>query len=143
MLSLTFLSTAVAPMSDEELWELIRSVRPKNEANDITGVMLYSDRSFIETIEGPDEAIESTIGRIAVDPRHRGMFIALREHITERAYPDWSMGFRSLSGEEMASLPGYNDYMEARESLLEHPGKPLHHHVFHRVFRDAWRYPGR
>jgi hypothetical protein len=74
-------------------------------------VLLYADGNFIQTFEGPDDVVESTFARIALDQWHRGLLVALREQIDERGYADWSMGFRSLSAEETESLPGFNDYM--------------------------------
>ncbi len=140
MLSLTFLSSAVSPMNEEQLVELVKSVRPKNEARGVTGVMLYADGHFIETIEGPEEAVEATFAKFALDPRHHNIHVALRERIDERAFPDWSMGFRALSAEQAASLPGFNDYMNAQRTLHESGRKLSHPEVFHRAFRDGSRY---
>ena len=137
MLSLTYLSSATSRMSTEELTELLAVVRPKNEALGITGVLLYADGNFIQTIEGPEDAVEATFARIAIDPRHRGVLVGLREQIEERRFPDWSMGFRSLTPEEAAELPGYNDYLEAHRTLEQAEGKLTRPEVFHRVFRDG------
>lgn len=142
MLSLTFLSSAVSTMNEQQLVELVTSIRPKNEARGVTGVMLYADGHFIETIEGPEDAVEAAFARIAVDPRHHTIHVALREQIDERAFPDWSMGFRALSSEEAASLPGFNDYMNAQASLQESCRKLSRPEVFHRAFRDGSRYTG-
>lgn len=142
MFSLTFLSTATSSMDEDQLLELVATIRPKNEAHGITGVMLYADGSFVETLEGPQDAVEATVGRIALDPRHHGMIVALRERIEQRAYPDWSMGFRSVRADRLRSVPGFNDYMQAQRALVEHGRKVARPEVVHRVFRDAWRSSG-
>ena len=127
-------------MSEEQLAELLASIRPKNEARGITGVMLYADGHFISTIEGPTEAVESTFAKMQLDPRHHELHVALREHVDERAFPDWSMGYRSLSADEAGSLPGFNDYMHAQWSLRDSGRKLTHPEVFHRAFRDGSRH---
>lgn len=137
MLSLTYLSSASSRMDEDQLAGLLATVRLKNEALGITGVLLYADGNFIQTIEGPEAAIEATFARIAVDPRHRGVLVGLREQIDERRFPDWSMGFRSLTPQEAAELPGYNDYLEAHRAMEQAEGKLTRPEVFHRVFRDG------
>lgn len=140
MLSLTYLSSASSLMGEQELTDLLAYVRPKNEALGITGVLLYADGNFIQTIEGPDDVVEATFARIAADPRHHGVLVGLRDTIEERAYPDWSMGFRALSAAEAAELPGFNDYLDAYRSGDAAGRKLTRPEVFHRVFRDGSGY---
>ena len=111
VLSLTYLSSAVDPFGPEDLRRLLLAVRTKNEELGITGVLLYSDGNFVQTLEGPGAAVKETFARISADPRHRGIVEAWREEIEQRAFPDWSMGFRELSADEAASLPGFNNYL--------------------------------
>ena len=134
MLSLTYFSTASSALGKDELVGLLDHVRAKNDALGLTGMLLYSDGSFVQTLEGPDEAVEEAFGRIAVDPRHRDVFVALREAVTERAFPTWSMGFREISREESETLPGFNDYLQVRGPRREPGGSRAE--AFHRAFRE-------
>lgn len=139
MITLTFLSTAVRPFGCDELADLLRVSRGRNAAAGITGRMLYADGHFIQTLEGPERAVDAMFEWIQSDPRHRDILVALRETIQSRNFPDWSMGFDTTTAEEAADLPGFSDYLDtgkvsagdARE--LGRPG------VFHRVFRDRMR----
>lgn len=139
MLSLTYLSSSSRLLTHAELTELLASIRPANEAAGITGALLYSDGNFVQTLEGPDDVVEETFARIAADDRHRGVIEAWREQIDERAFPDWSMGFRVLSSDEASALPGFSDYL-ARRSQSARDGDPVFTgEVFHRIFRDGTR----
>jgi hypothetical protein len=139
LISLTYLSTAAEPFSASELRDLLRIVREKNHAVDLTGMLLYVRGHFVQTLEGSQDVVDATFARIAQDPRHRDVFIALREEIESRTFPDWSMGFESLSPEEASLLPGFNDYLAAK-TMPQESGQSLGRAgVFHRVFRDRMR----
>ena len=138
VLSLTYLSSATQKPDADELERLLRSVRVKNEALGITGLLLYADGNYVQTLEGPGDVVDAAFGRIVADPRHRGVFVAWREEIEEREYPDWSMGFREMDAEQAASIPGFNDYLALRGRTA---GRSSPAEVFHRIFRDGPRRP--
>ncbi len=136
VLSLTYLSSATQKPDPDELEQLLRAVRPKNEALGITGVLLYSDGNYVQTLEGPADVVDAAFARIVADPRHRGVFLAWREEIEEREFPDWSMGFREMDMEQAASIPGFSDYLTLRGRTA---GGSSPAEVFHRIFRDGAR----
>lgn len=121
MLSLTYVSSATDLLEPEQLADLLVQVRPRNEERDLTGLLLYSRGNIIQVLEGPADAVESTFAEIERDPRHRGLLVLLREPIEERAFPDWSMGFRDLGDLDPAAIEGYNDFLRApaAEGLAE------------------------
>ncbi len=133
MLSLTYFSTASAALGKDELLELLAGVRTKNQDLGLTGMLLYADGSFVQTLEGPEQVVEETFARITADRRHREVFVALREEVTQRSYPDWSMGFRELSKAESEAVPGFSDYLETKNLPREPGGSRAE--VFHRAFR--------
>lgn len=139
MISLTYLSSAVEPMSPVELEDLLRQSRAANHAADLTGALLYADGSFVQTLEGSDAAVHATFGRILADPRHRGLFIVLNEQITERAFPEWTMGFRRIDGVEAQRLPGFSDYLRTNRELGLSTTAGGNAEVFHQVFREGLR----
>jgi hypothetical protein len=133
VLSLTYFSTSTTELGRDELLDLLSGTRARNESLGLTGVLLYADGSFVQTLEGPDEVVDETFERISRDPRHRSVHIALREEVSERSFPDWSMGFREISRDESHSVPGFTDYLDAKGS----PRRPGRNRAdaFHRAFR--------
>jgi hypothetical protein len=113
MLSLTYVSSAAKLLSVADLVEMLQSIRPKNEGLLLSGMLLYSGGNIIQVIEGPEGAVESVFGAIATDPRHRGVLVLLRETIQQRAFPDWSMGFRYLGRSVLSDIAGYNDFVQS------------------------------
>lgn len=139
MISLTYMSTATERFGESELRDLLAAVRSKNHGAELTGMLLYVGGHFIQTLEGSPDVVDATFARIEKDPRHRDVFAALREEIESRSFPDWSMGFESLSAEEASLLPGFNDYLDT-ETTPDGSGQDLGRAgIFHRVFRDRMR----
>jgi len=118
---------------------LLRITRERNHADDLTGMLLYAGGHFIQSLEGSEDAIDQTFARIERDPRHRNIYIALREPIESRIFPDWSMGFEWLEPEDALSLPGLNDYLAGQKMSKADREKLGRAGIFHRVFRDRMR----
>lgn len=135
MISLTYISTATTLLSPDELKQFLATTRERNHAARLTGMLLYAGGHFIQTLEGPEEAVDAALARIEHDARHRNMEIVLREEIAERTFPDWSMGFQELCPEEASTLPGFNDYLAAEAPADQAAGALSGAEIFHRVFR--------
>lgn len=139
MFSLTYLSTATESFTTPGLVDLLRSSNEANHGAGVTGMLLYLDGHFIQTLEGSEEIVDATFARIERDRRHRDVFIALREEVESRTFPDWSMGFETLSHEEASRLPGFNDYLETK-TMPREAGRDLGRPgIFHRIFSERMR----
>jgi hypothetical protein len=91
----------------EQLVELLLQARVKNARLGITGLLLHADGSFMQTIEGEDEALHRLYAAIAQDARHSGAIIMSDDPITQRSFNDWSMAFREITPEEADRIPGF------------------------------------
>lgn len=139
MISLTYLSSACAPFSEQQLEELLAISRRNNERAGLTGMLLYADEHFIQTVEGEAEAVDEAFARIRQDTRHRNVIVALREEVEECRFGDWSMGFSSLTPEQTAAIPGFNDYLDPDSELYKNTKSLGRAGIFHRIFRDNMR----
>lgn len=139
MISLTYLSTAVAAFSIADLADVLSVSRRRNGADDLTGMLLYADGHFIQTLEGPDDLVRATFARVERDSRHRSVLVALEQTIETRAFPDWSMGFETLDGEDAKALPGFNDYLSSKPLPANGAKSFGNAGIFHRLFRDRMR----
>ncbi len=86
--------------------------RANNERDGITGMLLYKGGNFMQTIEGPDEAIERLRVRLTSDPRHHGLAVLVDGTRPQRLFDGWTMGFRELGSRELADVPGYSDFLD-------------------------------
>lgn len=133
--SLIYVSIASGDFSDEQLVDILQISRANNTRDDITGMLLYKDRRFMQLLEGPETAVCATYGRIARDVRHRDAAILLEGPTTERDFVDWSMGFQALNGEAARSIPGFSPFLEAQFSVFDFRSDPSRAHQLLRVFR--------
>ncbi len=136
MISLTYISSARRSMNDVQLTELLTTSRANNAELSITGLLLYVNEAFIQTLEGDSVAVHEVMRRIAADPRHFDVDVTLEEEIDARSFTDWSMGFRNL-GPGVVSVAGFSDFLSSDKVRLEHSDRLSRSGVFHRVFRDV------
>lgn len=138
MLSLTYVSSAAELLDAAELETLLAAWRPRNQERGLTGMLLYSDGNVIQVLEGPAESVEATFATIEADPRHHGVIVLLREQVAERAFPDWSMGFRRIGRDDLAELPGHSDFLSQPLGAGLGPDATSAHRLLE-VFRDTTR----
>lgn len=113
MYYLIYLSSASELLSEEELQQILAKSRKNNEAAGITGMLLYFDGNFIQAIEGDEYAVKSLYDKITLDKRHQGFIKLLEGKIEERSFSEWSMGFKSISIEEVKKYPGFRNFNKA------------------------------
>lgn len=138
MLSLTYVSSATQVLEQDDLVALLETFRPRNEERGLTGLLLYSGGNIIQTLEGPDDVVDATFAAIERDTRHTGVLRMLREPITERAFPDWSMGFRAIGGADLQGVAGYSDFLRRPFGRDLGDSTPAAYRLLE-VFRDSMR----
>jgi len=92
VLRLSYRSVPTAPMSHDDVIVLVRDARRRNEADDITGMLIYDTETFYQILEGEEAEVEACFDRISRDPRHEILAEAGRQLIVERAFKSWRMG---------------------------------------------------
>lgn len=111
MLQLVYVSSATKLFTKSQLEELLRTSRTNNQAAGVTGMLLYKDGNFIQVLEGDGEKVLTLFQRISADERHFGVSVLLRQEVSDRDFPEWSMGFRDLNDPDVQRLPGYSDFL--------------------------------
>lgn len=140
LISLVYVSYAACPMGQPELLALLAEARRKNEANQITGMLLYRDGYFIQAVEGEPETIKTLYEKLQRDPRHRNLLIIDRNIIQERAFSDWSMGFKNLDTLDAMLYPGLTDFLTQPVSPTHFVDNPSHAQKLLQVFKDQVYY---
>ena len=102
-----YVSAATRLMSETELVALLRVSRERNEADGLTGMLLYKDGSFMQVLEGEAAPMERTCARIRRDPRHGGLVFLRDDALAGRNFAGWAMGFRTVAPEELERVPGF------------------------------------
>ena len=108
---LVYASAATQLFSKSQLVSLLEHARAANQAQGITGMLLYKDGNFIQLIEGLREHVQALYARIVLDSRHHRLEVVFVGDAESRLFSDWSMGFRDLSDPALRTLPAFNDFM--------------------------------
>lgn len=137
MIQVSYVSRTSAPMSSDELLELLLECRKNNRAKGVTGMLLYGNGTFLQAIEGEEETIDGLVDVIKADSRHEQFQLLHRKPIERREYADWSMGFDRVDDESAADIEGLAnfapdnftfDYLTGHEpvvdKLLQHYREP-------------------
>jgi hypothetical protein len=110
MIRVTYLSQASEPLSADGLLGLLNQCHRNNTAKGLTGMLLFGNGTFLQSIEGEATVVDPLIERISKDPRHRDIKIVRRDEITERQYSDWSMGFERVTESTLAAIPSLRNF---------------------------------
>ncbi len=105
--SFVYVSTATQPFSPESLAALVQRSRERNQANGITGMMLYKDGFFLQALEGEKDAVCAVRERIQNDARHGSFIVLLDGPAARREFPEWTMGFKHLDDEDVRHEPDF------------------------------------
>ncbi|MFN2099344.1 BLUF domain-containing protein [Altererythrobacter sp. MF3-039] len=87
---IVYISTA-KDMDLSAVEEILESSQRSNRQRNVTGLLLYNGRNFLQLLEGDVEDLSEVMQRIENDPRHTGFSVLEDITISERACPDWSM----------------------------------------------------
>ncbi|WP_158267657.1 BLUF domain-containing protein [Adhaeribacter arboris] len=120
-----YISTALVIVQEAELQEMLIQYRRNNLRDAITGLLLYSGEHYVQLIEGAEEDLRRLFAKISKDYHHTNLIKLADGAIRQRSFENWSMGFRSVNEQGLASLPGYLN--PTRTTLPHQPEEsPVH-----------------
>jgi Sensors of blue-light using FAD len=110
-----------------------------NGKHDITGLLIYSQGTFMQILEGPESAVNALYEDICVDPRHDQVTLITRAMISIRKYAEWSMAV--VDTDELANGHMRVDDRLHSVSLLQERAQssPVSGSTFIEVFLDPTR----
>ncbi|MCR9181725.1 MAG: BLUF domain-containing protein [Flavobacteriaceae bacterium] len=114
-------------LTDEDISALLVTCRTKNMRNEITGMLIYFDGTFIQFLEGPKENIDPLFDLISKDKRHQDVILLIDGVSSKREFEDWSMAFKKMTQPETAKILGQKDFkkedlFKGKDPNTEHPG---------------------
>jgi len=128
LIHLIYTSAIADPSMEGQIDKILETSVRRNRDTGITGMLLYCNGSFMQVLEGEEDAVVETFNRICKDTRHYDIIEIIRNHISKRDFSEWSMGFRLLSPEYMAGFPKYAQFFKlspAQDSINAEPGVAL------------------
>lgn len=118
LIYLVYSSAASHAFSRAQLTDLLIQARTKNEQLGITGMLLYTDGSFFQVLEGEAKTVETLFETIERDFRHTHITMILKESTPHRLFGDWTMAFAHMTPDEVNVILGSNDFFHQGESYV-------------------------
>lgn len=103
-------------LSQSEIYHLLAKCRENNADSGVTSVLLHHNRTFLGYMEGPDDAVKDTFGKIQFDPRHYLCRVVVEGAIEQRRFPDKLMAFKNELDNTLFDPEKFNS-----QYLLSHP----------------------
>ncbi|MEE4243836.1 MAG: BLUF domain-containing protein [Kangiellaceae bacterium] len=93
IISLTYSSRYTGPKYQLiiDLQSIFDTSIVNNITHNISGVLLYCNNHFLQTIEGNRPNVEKLFEKISHDSRHSDITTLLSHAIERRMYPEWNM----------------------------------------------------
>ncbi len=92
---LTYQSRAVSRPSESELQQLVARARQRNRSLGVTGMLLYENGRFLQTLEGPPDGLREVWAAIRRDERHSEIEVLTEHMVSSRLFSDWDLLFYS------------------------------------------------
>ena len=99
LIQLTYSSRATSSLDSKDLRSLIATAQVNNVNRGITGALCYASGTFLQCLEGERLAVNQLYLHLAKDKRHDEMEISSMSEISERRFPNWTMGFFSYEND--------------------------------------------
>lgn len=118
MFRLIYRSRSLVTMSAGDINNILDAARRRNAKDDITGLLIYHDRKFLQVLEGPKDRVMACYERVHRDPRHDRVLILLQEAVQTRAFSTWFMGYANpeelsiISQQSALSIEAIQDRLE-------------------------------
>ena len=89
--TLIYRSRATCPLAAAELLTLTRAAQARNQAEAITGLVVYDQGRFFQWLEGPEAGLARVMRSIDADNRHTDIAVLTRSTATRRRFDGWHM----------------------------------------------------
>lgn len=101
---LTYKSVATSAPNESDLEILVAKARARNRQLGITGLLMFEDGCFLQSLEGPPGALNKVWASIRRDGRHDHIEV-LSEHIaTARLFSSWDLLVERRSSEKKGDI---------------------------------------
>lgn len=101
-------STAANHLKPSDIDAILASAKAYNKNFDITGVLLYDERSFLQFIEGPKVALINAYQRIRSASQHHAIFELANEPSEKKYFQEWDMGFCKATHSSLQTIANAN-----------------------------------
>ena len=93
LVRLVYTSQTTDQFKTASIEKILDTARRENARSDISGVLYFNRKYFLQCLEGSRSAVNETYHRILKDPRHTNVALLDYNEISAREFDSWTMGF--------------------------------------------------
>ena len=93
MRQIVYISTAIG-MDEAQAAGILGASQANNRRDDITGLLYFDGKRFLQAIEGEEPHLTRTLERIRADARHRAIVVLSDRDVETREFGSWAMASR-------------------------------------------------
>ena len=115
MYELVYTSVASKGISNESLEGILRVSRRNNQANEISGLLVFDGTTFFQILEGNENDVNNLFSVVERDDRHFEINLYHSGPIEQRSFAQWAMSFKLLDGQEPIS--GWMEWLQTQNVI--------------------------
>lgn len=119
MYFIVYSSKAADHMDEDSLKQILDSSGRNNENNNITGMLIFRNDTFIQMLEGKQADVEATFNRILEDKRHEQVLKLFANNTDKRHFPNWKMAMQVVDDATFSQIENYQPLEEGDRFLSE------------------------
>jgi L-rhamnose mutarotase len=102
LVRLYYASTAAEGVDMNEFRRILATAQANNVQNDLTGMLVFNSKIFLQALEGSRVAVNTLYSRLTTDPRHKNLMLLKYEAVKQRDFAEWSMAFAAANAANRA-----------------------------------------
>ncbi|CAH0992529.1 hypothetical protein SIN8267_02662 [Sinobacterium norvegicum] len=113
LIRLVYASKVEYDLEEADINAILNASKQNNLEKNITGALCYSNRFFLQCLEGSRLDVNALYHHILADGRHSQSAILQYSEIDQREFDDWSMGYippALVSGQLISKFSGKADF---------------------------------
>jgi hypothetical protein len=99
VIQLCYISTARPSVTWDTVDDILTVSRRNNARAQVTGLLLFNGKRFLQLLEGPQPLVDRAYSRILRDDRHYAIVKLSGREIEEREFGGWDMAFERFAPE--------------------------------------------
>lgn len=116
---LIYVSRCNRPMKQDELIEMLNTIRQHNRLNGISGCLIHQDGEFMQLLEGKQQVLHALRDRIRADERHEDFRVIAEGPLQQRVFNDWGMVLRHVGDSEGSKQPDFSAWQKRKIPFAE------------------------
>ena len=118
--TVVYKSRAVAPLEEIDLQRLVDAAQRRNQAEGLTGLVVYDEGRFLQWLEGPADSLSRVMRSINCDARHTDIEVLGNQKTPTRMFGHWGLHLaKKRTSVAHVSRAGFDAPSELIESLFK------------------------